>query len=93
MSSQGLRHIFVLYLERLDKLVCNFAIFGHLKLDLFLQSAIAGRLHVYLSAELLFFLSEIAPLWVVLEVLTTVYFLILAHSLGLLAALTAARRT
>ena len=93
MSSQGLRHIFVLYLECLDELVCNFAIFGHFELDLLLQSAIACWLHVYFGAELFFFLSEIAPLWVVFEVLSGVYFLILAHSLCLLATLAAAGRT
>ena len=74
-------------------MVRDFAILGHFKLDLFLQSAITGRLHINLSAELLFFLGEIAPLGVVFEVLSTP--LILAHPLLLLrvlAALAAAGR-
>ena len=95
MGSQGLRHIFVLELERFDELICNFAILGYFELDLFLQSTIASRFHIYLSAELFLFFGEIAPLWIIFEVLSVVYLLILAHSLRLLvlAALTATGST
>ena len=54
-------------------MVANFSILGDFKLDLPLQRAIAGRLHVMFDAELLLFFAKTVPLVISLQLLVVAH--------------------